>query len=124
MTKASLRRQREREEHEGAESGAQRQTPEQLIEAPVQQSEIPRMEPPPPYDAPHLPPRFRNNQSSNHSKTDKDPGCWNSGPGEANGCLNHNSGSHGPDFVVEGCCNYDSSKFLLSHDSSGHVNTC
>jgi len=111
MTKASLRRQREQEESAAAEVKDQPQTPSQPLNTPVQRPDVPRMDSPPPYDAPHLPPHFRNTQSPGQDQADPGPGCWNSGSGKADGCMNYSSGNRGPDFVVDGCCNYDSRKF-------------
>lgn len=132
MTKAALRRQeRERQarEEEAARNAPEAASPSQQVgdrdaitEHPT--SPIPHMDPPPPYDAPHLP-RTDSNQSTNsqtrNSRSRKsnnpDGGCLNAGPGKTSGCMNFNTGTKGDDFQVDGCMNFDSRNGCMNFES-------
>jgi len=123
VTKAALRRQeRERQAREATDQtihqqpGTQdRQTNgDEIAEQPSRT--IPHMEPPPPYDAPHVPRESQN--THDHRADDKEhPGCLNVGPGRAEGCLNYSSGRYGPEYKVYGCMNYDNQDGCMNYNS-------
>lgn len=92
MTKAALRRQ-EAERQAREESGVQEMR--EAGDAIRPDSSLPRMEPPPPYDAPHLPHR---NQQSHDLGSEDESGCLNRGPGRVTGCLNVSTGKKGRQF--------------------------
>ncbi len=123
MTKAALRRQeRERQArhevnqtpHQQSETQGHQPDSDQITEQ--LSTSIPHMEPPPPYDAPHLP-RECQNTDDRCSGDEDHPGCLNAGPGRAEGCLNYSSGRYGPDYKVSGCMNYDNHDGCMNYNS-------
>lgn len=124
MTKAALRRQeRERQlreqEQEEQQQPAMAESSSGGTSTPVAPApQIPHMDPPPPYDAPHLP-RGRTTSNTDTSGSPRSPSapCLSIGPGETAGCLNYNSGSRGSDYKVEGCLNYDSRDGCMNYKS-------
>lgn len=114
MTKAALRRQ---EQERQAQQAAQTQMTERPAAVTTQRPDIPHMEPPPPYDAPHRP---RSDGGTTTSTQDEDGGCLNFGPGRVTGLCNYNSGAV---EKVDGCLNYDSPDGCLNYKSqSGCLN--
>lgn len=134
MTKAALRREeRERQAREGdgpyqdSPQDANSPDPDTITSAHTPAtsipSNIPHMEPPPPYDAPHQPRRSspgsdRANLGRRQPKHEPDPGCLTFGPGESEGCMNYNSGWQDPSKVT-GCMNYDSQDGCMNYRSAG-----
>ncbi|KAK5309024.1 hypothetical protein LTR70_010669 [Exophiala xenobiotica] len=88
MTKAALRRQeRERQAQQGTDQVIPQQHETQQLSEPstygaTEQplANIPHMEPPPPYDAPH-PPRGAQGIQDRNPNDEEHPGCLNFGPG-------------------------------------------
>lgn len=114
MTKAALRRQ---EQELRAQEATQVQMSERQDAITPQQPNIPHMEPPPPYDAPHRP---QSDASQNSSNQDEEGGCLNFGRGNVTGACNYNSGAVPK---VDGCLNYDSPDGCLNYKSiSGCLN--
>lgn len=123
MTKAALRRQeRERQAQQGTDRLIQQQ-PEphglqdssgyRITEQP--RAIIPHMEPPPPYDAPHLSHGTQDVYERSPGDSE-DSACLSFGPGESEGCLNYNSDERGQ-LKVQGCLNYDSSEGCCNYRS-------
>lgn len=122
-TKAALRRQERERQARGDPGQVTQRQPETQERQPshdeiTQQptTTIPHMEPPPPYDAPHLPRRTRGTHHCSRDGEDP-PGCLNSGPGRAEGCLNYSSGRYGPEYKVHGCMNYDNQDGCMNYNS-------
>lgn len=125
MTKAALRRQERERQLREQEQEQQEQRPviaesssgdSNTPIAPAPQ--IPHMEPPPPYDAPHLPSGGNTTNTRPNGLTRRPSrSCLSGGSGESSGCLNYNSGSRGSDYKVEGCLNYDSRDGCLNYKS-------